>query len=501
MKKLILLLAFIAILTNTDAQLKTYLTFEAGPQWSLLRVADPGDVFQRANVKSTMAGFTIGQEIIPNLSIVTGAYYVPNRNGINMIDNRPHQSRWSSYTSLLIPLRAEYRIQPTEYPFSFTPRLGYVYGLVSLPESPFLASGVLSAPDGTAYGYDLAESYSSQNLHMLEIGIGLNLRIYGFWQASLNLSYMTGFTDPMSTSLDYSTQGNPETSATYTTKGNSIQTTLAFNIPVSNIWQNKDYRVRARIENSVYKGKSTSRKGQFYLGAEIGSLWRQFDATNPAIGARPMQGRGLFKYANMHTGAYFGYMFTDEVGIDVGALYQQSSMFYAIMYDHEVDFVIKVPAPLYVELPLRIRYLYDVYKNKVHVGIYGGVSLLTQFSSGIYAQGTGSFSYHDPATGTPVDATTSYDATRLSILSPLMRLGAGVEYALPMEFPLILTLYVNYMNGFLSAERIAVTNSVPEAPSASGITYNGSGWSVDIGLKFPFRFGEKGNCGTLPERQ
>ena len=249
MKKLILLSAFFAILTNLNAQLKTYLTFEAGPQWSLFRVADPGNVFKRANVKSTMAGFTIGQEIIPNLSIVTGAYYVPNRNGINMIDDRPHQSRWSSYTSLLIPLRAEYRIQPTEYPFSFTPRLGYVYGLVSGPESPYLAYGVLSAPDGTAYEYDLAESYSSQNLHMLEIGVGLNLRIYGFWQASLNLSYMTGFTDPMSTSLDYSTQGNPETSATYTTKGNSIHTTLAFNLVLPRVL----FRVACHAEDGEHE--------------------------------------------------------------------------------------------------------------------------------------------------------------------------------------------------------------------------------------------------------
>ncbi len=348
MRKLILLSAFIALLTDSDAQLKTYLTFESGPQWSLIKVADPGNVFQRANVKSTMAGFTLGQEIIPNLSIVTGAYYTPNRSGINMIDDRPHQSRWSSYTSIMIPVRVEYRIQPTEYPFSFTPRLGYVYGQVSQPGSPYQASGVLSAPDGTAYNYDLAESYSSQNLHMLEIGVGLNLRLHGFWQASFNISYMTGFTEPMSASLDYSTRGNAETSATYTTSGNSIQTTLAFNVPVSNIWQNRNYRIRARVEKSVYKGKPTSKKGQVYVGAEIGSLWRQFNASNPAIGARPMEGRGMFRYANMHTGAYIGYMVTDEVGIDVGALYQQSSMFYAIMYDHEVDFVVKVPAPLYL---------------------------------------------------------------------------------------------------------------------------------------------------------
>jgi hypothetical protein len=506
-KRLSLLLLTASVFSQVFAQpkeahpsLKTYLTIEAGPQWSLIQVADPGNVFKNAMVRSSIAGLTLGQEILPELSLVAGAYFIPSRNGINMDDDRPHQSMWGSYNAYMGVLRAEYRIQPTEYPVSFTPRLGYMFGLVQSGSS-YLASGVLSAPDGTSYGYDVSESHSGDNLHLLELGVGLNLRLHGFWQASLNLSYLTGFTQPFTANVDYVSGVGAAETATYTSKGSSLYTSLAFNIPVSNIWQNKDYRIRKRIENSTGSGKPVDRKGDFYVGAEVGSLWRQFNATNPAIGARPMTDRGIFTYANLHTGAYVGYMLTNEVGIDAGVLYQASSTFYAIMYDHQVNFVTETTAPMYLELPLRVRYFYDVYKGRVHLAVYGGASLLTQFSSGTFAQGGGEFSYVEPGSSTPVNASTTFEAYRLANIRPIMRMGGGVEYVLPLNFPLTLTLYANYMHGFSSTDAISVTNTVSEIPATSTINYNGSGWSLDLGVKIPLRFNEDGICAPLPERQ
>ena len=488
------------LLYTAEAQLKTYLTVEAGPQWSLIKVADPGDYFQGANVKNSMAGLTLGQEIIPNLSVVTGVYYQPYMDGINMIDKRPDQSRWSAYSAILIPIRAEYRVQISEFPVSFTPRMGYVFGKISQPEFPHQSSSILSAPDGTAFSYDVSHNYESVGLHMLEVGVGLNLRFSGIWQASLNLSYMTGFTEPLSATLNYSTQGGNANTATYSTKGNTLFTSLAFNIPVSNIWQNKDYRIRKRIEGSVYDGKPTEKRGQFYVGGELGSLWRQFNVTNPAIGARPLEDRGIFRYANLHTGIYGGYMLTEELGIDLGVNYQRSSTFYALMYDHEVDFVTKIPAPMFLEVPVRIRYFYNVYKEKIFYVVYGGASLLTHFASENFNQGGGDFTYTSPETGAPANATTSFTASRPSKLIPVMRIGTGIEYSLPTKLLLIATLYVNYMHGFMSTDEIRITNTVSETPPESMISYNGSGWSVDIGIKFPFRFGDKGVCGIRPEK-
>jgi len=487
--------------TQVGAQEKTWITLEAGPQWSMLKVSDPGGYFQGANVRSFMSGITVGQEIIPNLMLSTGVLYIPRNDGINMNDDRPNQSSWKASSSFLIPVRAEYRIQPTEYPVSFSPRIGYIYNMDSQSDEPYLASSILSAPDGTVLSYDI-QQLSDQNIsHMLEIGMGVNLRFSNSWQCSLNLSYMTGLLGSPATrdSLYYSYRAGTTASTGYTSKGNSLITTLALNIPVSNIWQNKDYRVRARIENSTFKGKAVERRGQIYFGGEIGSLWRSFSSNNPAVGPRPMTERGIFRYSNMHTGIYAGYMLTNELGVDIGAIYQRSSTHYALMYDHEVDFVTSMSAPLYLEIPLRFRYFYDVYKGKIHAVVYGGMSLLTQFSSGIYNEGSADFSYNPPGL-TETSASTSYSAYGDHKFAPVLRLGTGVEYKLPIEFPLIATFYVNYMQGYMDVGQIDVTNTIPETPTVSNITYQGSGWSVDLGVKIPFRFGS-GVCGQLPERE
>jgi len=193
-------------------------------------------------------------------------------------------------------------------------------------------------------------------------------------------------------------------------------------------------------------------------------------------------------------------MLTDELGIDLGAYIQRSSTFYALMYDHEVDFVTSEAAPMYLEVPLRFRYFYNAYKNRIHVVVYGGASLLTHFSGLDYNQGSADFSYNAPNGSVPVSATTTYTASRVRNFAPLLRLGTGIEYALPMEFPLIATLYVNYMQGFYPIGEMEVSNTIPGTPPVSAINYSGTGWSVDLGVKIPFSMGDRSKCGKLPQR-
>jgi hypothetical protein len=496
------LAALLSLLSmQLSAQYKTWLNLEAGPQWSMLKVSDPDGYFQGANVRSFVTGITVGQEVLRNLTLSTGMLYIPRNDGINMTDERPNQSSWSASNSFLIPLRAEYTVWTGEHPVSFTPRIGYIYNVESRTDEAYTANSILSSTDGSIISYDLQQLDEQDLKHMLEVGIGVNLSFSNSWKTSLNLSYMTSLSGSPSNrySLDYN-DGAGTASTNYTTKGNTLLTTLALNIPLSNIWQMKSYRVRSRIENSTFDGKPIQRKGLIYFGAELGSLWRTFSGNNPAAGARPMEERGLFRYANFHTGIYAGYMLTDELGVDIGAIYQRSSTHYALMYDHEVDFVTRIPAPLYLEIPVRFRYFYDVYKGKVHAVVYGGASLLAQFSSGVYDEGSGDFNYTPPGGGASLSATSSYAASGVHKVAPVLRLGTGVEYRLPMEFPLIATLYVNYMQGYMDMGLIEVTNSLPENPTASTITYKGSGWSVDLGVKIPFKRGQ-GPCDGLPERE
>jgi hypothetical protein len=193
-------------------------------------------------------------------------------------------------------------------------------------------------------------------------------------------------------------------------------------------------------------------------------------------------------------------MLTADLGIDIGAYYQRSSTFYAIMYDHETDFTTREPAPLYLEFPVRLRYFYNVYKEKIYLVFTGGASILAHFSKSIYNQGTAPFTYNSPATSAPVSASTTYEASGVKKIAPLIRLGTGMEYRLPTKFPLIATLYLNYMQGYMDLEQIRVSNTITETPVPSTIAYKGSGWSADLGIKIPFRLGGA-ICGQLPERE
>jgi hypothetical protein len=171
------------------------------------------------------------------------------------------------------------------------------------------------------------------------------------------------------------------------------------------------------------------------------------------------------------------------------------------MYDHAVNLAMKNPAPLFLEVPLRIRYFYNVYKNKLFYVVYGGASVLTHLSSGDFDSNSAPFTFTSPATGSPLSSTSSYTASRLGRIRPVLRIGTGAEYFLPMEFPLIATLYINYMHGFMAADEIEVSNLISDGTDTSALTYNGSGWSIDVGVKIPFRFGERGSCGKIPERK
>ena len=105
-KRTVALATLFTLLTiQVNAQLKTWLTLESGPQWSMLKVSDPGGYFQGANVRSYVWGITVGQEIFRSLTVSTGVLNMTQKDGINMIDDRVNQSSWLATSSILIPLR------------------------------------------------------------------------------------------------------------------------------------------------------------------------------------------------------------------------------------------------------------------------------------------------------------------------------------------------------------------------------------------------------------
>jgi hypothetical protein len=484
------------------AQLRTYLNLEAGNHWSLVKVDDPGAYFEAASVRASIGGLTLEQEIAEFLSIATGFYLQPYKTGINMKDERRFQNRLDSYSSILIPLRLRYRIQPSDFPVAFIPHAGYVFSINRGNEDPALQNSILSVPDGPALAIQQQVSSQSPAGHLLEMGASLKFTYSRSWSAFLSVSYLTGVLSQDATSLELGyddLQGNSRL-ATYTTRGNGFFATAGLQAPLSHIWQNKDYRVRARIERGTFQGKGLERKGQLYVGGSVGSLWRLFYSSQPAIAARPMEERGLFRYANLYTGIYAGYMLSDELGLDLGVSYQGSNSFYAVMYDHEVDFAGKSSAPMYLDVPLRLRYYYNAWKGKLFAVVYGGGSLLTHFSGGSYAGPAGSITYTDPVSQSERTGDVSALAERQGRVRLLLRMGFGTEYRLPTKFPLFTTLYLNYHKGFRAMEQVLVSTPVEEIPEATPLVYGGSGWLLDIGVRIPMGFDDRQDCVRLTGR-
>ena len=499
------LIALSMLLLNIQlyAQLKTFIGLETGPSWNYVQVIDPGSYYTNAGLFATFNGITIEQEVISNLSIGTGIYFQTFRDGMKMIDERPGTAGWDLYSSFLLPVRLKYRILIPGSPVSFTPVFGYLYGLSSGSVGPYTGNSILSAPDDHSFDYSISRSDGDRNLHMFETGFTLGFTFPGDWQVGLNLVYAKGFAEQYRSELTYTDQNRNTRNATCYSYGDFFRTSASLLVPVSNGWQNIERRKRNRIEKTFGGGTSVKDNTEIYFGAEAGTLWRLFHHTNPALVPRPMDNRGVFRYSNFRTGAYAGIMLNSHLGLDAGVYYQRSGTFFAVMYDHETDFTVKAPAPLFLEIPLKLRYFYELISHQLDLAVYAGGSLVTHFSSDVFGSGGGSFTYYSPLEGPEYSGTVNYTASRTSRFGGTLKAGLGVEYILPINFPLIVTFYADYTHGYIKIDEIALTTSFvefAEAPSQSYISCYGSGWNLSLGLKIPFIITPKGTnkCGRLP---
>ena len=488
---------------QTSGQLKTYITPEAGPAWDINRASDPGHFFTHSHIYGTVGGLAIWQEVIENLSIGSGIYIRNFNTGLNPDDKRPHQPGNRSYTSLLVPVRLAYRIQPPDLSVSFTPRLGYQYGRLTSGPVTHTSSSTLTSEGGTTIQYNMQQEIAASGvhlLHMVEVGVSVDYRLSNNWQFSLNFSHFSGLNDALHTTIDYQTSDGNAHQATYLSDGSRFETTFGLHIPVSNLWENKAVRMQRQIESGAIRNASVRRLRYLYFGGDIGALWKSFSTSNPAVGPGPIDGKGVFRYANLSAGGYIGYMFSNGVGFDIGAYYRRSATYVTLMYDHETDFAVRTGAPLFLEFPVMFRYRQDLYEGQVFLVPSAGVSVITHFTGDNYTGGNGVFSYNT-LTG-PENGTVSYTAGRPSRIGYAAKAGLGLEYDLPVKIHMLATFNLSYSHGFKAIDITEVTTSVSESPAVSTIAYNGSGWLASVGVRFPMLIGkENRRCGALPQRR
>ncbi|MDA3824241.1 MAG: hypothetical protein PF450_16735 [Bacteroidales bacterium] len=470
---------------------------EAGPSWDIVRVSDPGHMFEQSNLYGTSLGVALWQEIIENLSIGTGAYYHNYSSGINPIDQRPHQVAIPNLSTLLIPGRISYRMQLSDFPISITPLLGYQYGIIFSSSALQSRSSLIRNQQGSSISYSLTESpLISDRLHLLEAGMTIDYRFKNNWQLSLAISHFSGLKDVSYSNLVYSVDLDAEYSAEYSNDGSKIQTGLSLYAPISNIWENKRLRLHRKIEHSSNRASATKNLRYIYFGGDFGALWRSFSTTNPAIGPIPIDNKGVFRYSNLHTGAYIGYMFNSTTGVDLGAHFQRSSNHFSVMYDHEVYFADKIRAPFFLEVPVMFRHYFDLHNEKLFLMPTMGISVMTHFSGEEYNSGGANFDYADNTHNM------NYSASRVSRFGYTVKAGVGLEYKIPIKRALHATCNVTYSHGLRPIDLLEISTSLNETPSNSQIEYKGSGWKASIGLRMPILLGKDNRkCGAVPVKR
>jgi hypothetical protein len=499
-------------------------------------VDDPGGMFRNAVIYGAAGNMALWQEVMPGLlpgiSLGTGINFHSYHGGLNLRDDRPHQSVQQQYNTWSVPLRIAYTWQHPALIVSFTPRLGYHYGrMAGDPTLPRTAS-LLSDATGTVVVYDMQQRVLQQDLHLLETALSVNYRMNANWQVSLDIGYLRGLRDVTTATVGYAAAGTPAT-ATCQSDGSRWQSAFSLHIPVSNIWENREVRRHRRIEHSTEQRSFKREIRTLYFGGDIGALWRSLSTTNPAVGARPIDGKGVFRYANMHTGGYAGLIFGNRLSIDLGAYYQRSATYVSLMYDHEADASERAPAPGFLEVPLMFRYYIDLHRNMIAVYPTLGASVLTHFSGAAPGSGgSGTFEYNTPAG--PAGGNFEYATSRPVRFGYTVKAGVGLEYRVPMRFPLAVTASVTYSHGFRTIEQAMVTTSVTaamtkavmiavtkaeakavtkaetasaaasaaasenEVPPESAISYRGNGWKAAVGFRIPILLGrENRRCGAI----
>ncbi len=486
-----------------SGQLKTYIAPEVGPVWDINRVADAGHIFTHSRVFGAVGGVAIWQEILENLSIGSGIYFHNYYTGMNLADNRPHQSGNKSFRSMLIPVRIAYRIRPNKMNVGITPRLGYEFGSIAGDPVTYESSSLISDPVGVTVQYDMQQQGSGNNQlqhHLIEAGISLDYRLKNSLQFSVNFSHYSGISDVLHTTIDYETSEGGTNLASYFNNGSRFETTFGLNIPVSNLWENKEVRMQRQIESGAVRNATVRKLRYLYFGGDIAAFWRSFSTTNPAVGHRPINGKGIFRYSNLHTGAFLGYMFSNGICFDIGAYYQRSATYVTAMYDHETDFTVIANAPLFLDFPVMLRYRHNLYGGDLFLVPAAGASLFAHFAGGEHTSGNGVFSYNT-LTGTE-NGTLSYSAGRVAKTGYTVRAGLGVEYDIPVKIHMLATFNLTYSLGLRTVDVTEVTTSIDETPAFSIIDYNGSGWNASIGFRIPMLLGkENRRCGALPQRR
>lgn len=249
--------------------------------------------------------------------------------------------------------------------------------------------------------------------------------------------------------------------------------------------QNEESQTSLKENNLGIKAETSF---PFYAGIGSGFIRYTFQGTGYYNQLENYMNERYFM--NLSGNFLFGYNISDRWSLETGIQIQTFKEWHYYNTESMRSVSSSTGPSNYLTIPIQSMYRFKLFNNKFEIKPYAGISLyVLTINPGEYESGTEiSFRNQYDENNTIISTDTLYTITSTSNydnqVSLVANLGLRLEYAI---FPrLSIFTSGNLAFGFNDINRLAIKVEEPENTFYGDIIANGSGYSLNAGLKYNF---------------
>jgi len=509
MKKLIICFLLCFTLINALAQNLTYIGIEGGYKSDKYTTYDPAGHLRNIGTFGGNASFVIGQEILESVFVESGIIIHEYYESISF-KSQSSMSMSNELFSLQFPIRLKTSINLLNNKLLISPytglkfchNLNYFESDVNSDDEGDLSSnfngdyidsggGISSDFNGNQYEYITQDNSNlRKNFVLLETGIALEYQTKNRFIFGLSTAYNTGFSPIIYQEIIYSENSGPDHTAYQISNGNYLNFTFGIKAPISNLWHNKE-AIKTKVKDNNQAIKKSNKP--FYIGLEAGSAEYLFSSTGEYFTPFGKKWNNLSKNREFNGSLLFGYNITDYLTLETGI----NGKNFTNMFDYENDtsFVGRGFGSggfEYIAVPFRSMYRFKLLENKLEIKPYVGFSLFIPAKGygryddledidGTLAFDENNWPYHYYSDTIRIANAVAYYEKQLTVLA---NAGLRLEYAINPRISIIAN--GNFSLGFVDINRLAIKVEEAGEIYRGEILCNGTGYSLNAGLKYNF---------------
>ncbi|WP_276480088.1 hypothetical protein [Paraflavitalea pollutisoli] len=208
------------IATGTHAQDKTLIGVEVAYSADVFKIADPGARMSKPDVSAALWGVNIRRSIHKYAFFETGVYMRAYKVGLAFDGYYGSQS--TDRTAYLLPLRIGARLPLLKSAVAICPVAGFTFGITD--EGSLIKSDGIFGWDGVEkIQYKYTVQYPSQVLTLVQVGLGVDIKLWPKTLLHLNTNYYAGISPALRQTIQYQPQnGQVHYDAIQTSKGSFV---------------------------------------------------------------------------------------------------------------------------------------------------------------------------------------------------------------------------------------------------------------------------------------